>query len=341
MIKMAQNQRGLAILMVLLIVALLTTILAYAAESQLILMRRVTNQKMLEQSYQLAMGAEQWIINVLYEDLENEETQKTDHKQEVWNSLGETVNVQGGSVTVTVSDLSGVFNLNSLFLDKTKNKKSTKNFEAAVWVFNNLLLKLELDTRLTGNLVDWMDTDDSDSPVQRSNGGGPLYIGGAEDFHYTGLSKPYRAANQKLSSVGELRFVKGFNQKAIKKLAPYVTVLPTTQLKINVNTASEFLLEAMAKDFTVPPSTMPDILAAQQEEPWTRGKELIEQSQAEWMPEVGRVIDVRSQFFMVTSEASFGDLRYSMQNILYREFDLDSSGKPQPAKVLKRERVLL
>ena len=87
-----KQQQGVAVITVILIVALLTTLMAYAAESQLMLVRRVTNQNMLEQSYQLALGGEQWISTILQEVTESRNKEafnvNQDNRQKIIDSGG-------------------------------------------------------------------------------------------------------------------------------------------------------------------------------------------------------------------------------------------------------------
>jgi len=341
--KLNNQQQGVAVITVILIVALLTTLMAYAAESQLMLVRRVTNQNMLEQSYQLALGGEQWISTVLQQDAENPETKDVDHFGEAWNAIEESVTLEAGEITVKVLDQSGLLNLNALANYPSDPENVSPEFEGAVWILNNLMLLLELDTRLVGNLVDWIDENNADQPAKKKfqNGVAPLYAGGAEDSHYTGLDKPYRAANQKLSSIGELKYIKGFNEKIIKKLAPFVTVLPTTRLQINLNTAPEMLLQAMSNEPGGAPVNIADILEAQQ-----NPNETVDKAAAQgntWLPVAQQIVDVKSGFFTVTTQAKFGDLRYSMRSILYRSFEPNQkqASKVEPVKVVKRERILL
>ena len=338
-----KQQQGVAVITVILIVALLTTLMAYAAESQLMLVRRVTNQNMLEQSYQLALGGEQWISTILQEDAENSETRDADHFGEDWNAIEESVTLDVGEITVEVLDQSGLLNLNALANYPSDPDSVHPEFEGTVWILNNLMLLLDIDTRLVGNLVDWIDNNNADQPARKQTAAGvvALYAGGAEDGHYTGLEKPYRAANQKLSSIGELKYIKGFDQEIIKKLAPFVTALPDERLQINLNTAPEMLLKAMSNAPAGEPENLAEIVEKQQ-----NPDETVDKADAQgdsWLPVVQSIVDVKSQFFTVTTEANFGDLRYSMRSVLYRSFepDQDQANKVEPVRVVKRERILL
>src|SRR5262249_14462141 len=107
---------------------------------------------------------------------------------------------------------------------------------ADVGVFQRLLVLLNLDPMLANAVIDWIDAD-----------GNVTSPGGAEDVDYLNLKTPYRAANQPMTSVEELRMVKGFDPKTLLLLLPFVTVLPAgAHTAVNVNTASPELLAALA-----------------------------------------------------------------------------------------------
>ena len=59
------------------------------------------------------------------------------------------------------------------------------------------------------------------------------------------MDTPYRAANRAFSDVSELLQVKGFDKKTVEKLAPYISALPATGVRININTAPAGLLRIL------------------------------------------------------------------------------------------------
>ncbi len=134
-----------------------------------------------------------------------------------------TLPVEGGTIKVSIEDAQGRFNLNSVVNPASRQ------------VFDRLLQVLRLDPQLANAVLDWIDTDDLVSP-----GGG-----GAEDVDYLNFNPPYRAANQPMASVDELRLIRGFDAKTVAALLPYVTVLPVATNDINVNTASPVVLAAL------------------------------------------------------------------------------------------------
>ena len=207
-----KKQSGLAIMTVVLIIAIMVTLLGFMIESQHLLMRRITNQAVVEQAYQLTLGSEIWGIKVLERDAEQEN--QIDHLNEDWNALyvedGVSVDEGRGTLSTKVVDLQGLFNLN--------NTASSIGYIQ----FKNLLQALSLPTELADTLADWLDEDDT----VRNNG--------AELHEYSGLDPAYYIANTLLTSVGELKYVKGFTNEVINELAPHVTVLPVIDAKMNL-----------------------------------------------------------------------------------------------------------
>ena len=164
----------------------------------------------MEQAYQLAIASESWAGKVLERDKVDTEN---DHLLEAWNALEGQVQVEEAQLATAVIDLQGRFNLNNLAGDASW-------FEA----YKRLLRVLELDEALAESLRDWIDEDIDQQTAQ-----------GAEDYEYAVADPPYRAANQMLSSVGELRWVRGYSVEVISRLRDYVTALPESDLKININ----------------------------------------------------------------------------------------------------------
>lgn len=77
------------------------------------------------------------------------------------------------------------------------------------------------------SIADYIDVDDS-----------PRFHG-AEDSFYQSQTPPRHSANQMLFLTGELRQIKGITENIYQRLIPYVCVLPTTELSINLNMLTE------------------------------------------------------------------------------------------------------
>ncbi|MBA1723111.1 type II secretion system protein K, partial [Escherichia coli] len=98
-------------------------------------------------------------------------------------------------------------------------------------VFSALLINAGIDRGNTDEIVqsiaDYIDADDS-----------PRFHG-AEDNFYQSQTPPRHRANQMLFLTGELRQIKGITENIYQRLIPYVCVLPTSELSINLNMLTE------------------------------------------------------------------------------------------------------
>ena len=125
-----QAQHGVALISILLLLAVLATLTIYAVENQDLAIRRVENQMLAEQGYQVNSSGEQWVIKVLERDIENDlvradsEQSTMDHNGEIWGNLGPPVEVgdTGTTLLMTVEDLQGRLNVNNLLQGKQRQK---------------------------------------------------------------------------------------------------------------------------------------------------------------------------------------------------------------------------
>ena len=236
-----KRQKGIALITALLIVALATTA-AVTITAQL--QREISRNGNIihhDQAYVYALAAEDFARYGLKLDFDDN---KTDHLHELWHTIPVAEAIEGGTLEGKLSDLQGLFNLNSLANNKAQDIER----------FERLLKQLELTAheiqQITPALLDWLDHD------QTSRVG---Y--GAEDDYYQGLTEPdkaYFAGNRLLSSLSELRLIKSFNSAILKKLriTPSVNqetgeVLPAVftalpeYTTININTAPAEVLKSL------------------------------------------------------------------------------------------------
>jgi general secretion pathway protein K len=133
-----------------------------------------------------------------------------------------------GKLRVEIIDESGKLNLNSIvFPNGTVN-------QAFFPMAQRLLSNLKLPVDLCDAVADWIDVDDEPRP------------GGAETPYYRSQPTPYPAKGTPFDTYDELRLVKGFDEKTLKTLSPFVTVYNDGSgapfSRINVNTAPRQVL---------------------------------------------------------------------------------------------------
>jgi general secretion pathway protein K len=219
------RQRGIALLVAILLVAIGTIIAAALAYENAMTARRSAATFAFDQTILVGQAAEAlaaWGLR---------EVRKTDPSHiyigQGWDKpQGPFEVVPGVMLTAQLEDVSGRFNLNSLV-----NSDGTPN-KVAVAAFQQLLVNLQMEPMWAGYLVDWIDQDAT-----------PQNPDGAEDSVYMGQQPPYRTPNMYITSTTEILALPGFGRDRYKKLAPYIVALPI-DAKINICTAPGPVLDA-------------------------------------------------------------------------------------------------
>lgn len=290
------SQRGVAIIMVLLIVALATVLASYLAQQQQLWQRQVASQFDHAQARRLGIAGIDWARAVLADDAR---ANGTDHAGEMWTLRLPAMPVNNGEVTGVIEDRQGMFNLNSLVRNGVSSAPDIAQFQ-------RLLGLLDLPAELALALTDWID---SDSETQ--------YPGGAEDDYYLSLPQPYRTANHALVELGELSRIKGFDQRSIKRLRPFVSVLPiTSPSPINVNFASAEVMAAVIEGMSLADARM--MVQQRRGKPYKNMIDFQQRLHNNYNSLNINNFSVSSDFFWVTGRARVAHSQVTTQALLQR-----------------------
>jgi general secretion pathway protein K len=303
---MKQRQRGVALVMAVLIMALATILATEVGFRGFLDQRRTMNTFSLDQSFEIALGGEAWASDVLRRD-KMQSSQHDDFTEE-WatpippiplDDLGEGAEFEG-----QLEDMQGRFNLNSLVT--YDNSGAGQVDDNAVKRLARLLEVLELETKWAGIIADWIDSDNN-----------PGFPDGAEDPVYTNLSPPYRTANMPITRASELLALPEFGAERYRKLAPYVTALPAGT-SINLCTASPELLDSLvegSRQFTV----------GREAGKQTRAQRCFPNKQEfeagltpDQKQELGDLVDETSDYFLASIWVTLGTQRFTLYSLLYR-----------------------
>lgn len=240
-----QQQRGVALLVAILLVALGTIIAATMAYNNAMTARRAAATFEFDQALLAAQGAEALAAYGLQQ--QTQQSSQYIYPGQPWSQrLPPSEVAPGVTLEAHLEDLQGRFNINSL----VKTDGDTPN-QVAITVFQRLLTELGMDTKWAYLIVDWIDKNTNSSIPE-----------GAEDSVYMGMDPPYRTANLPITSTSELMALPGFTRADFDKLAPHIVALPVTA-QINPCSADGYVLDAITG--TVEWSDNPGALEKQRE----------------------------------------------------------------------------
>ena len=301
----ANPQGGFALLTVLLIVALVATMSSQLIYQQHLSIQRSAHMLHQAQSLSVAWGLEGWVKQGLKLDAQNNQI---DHLQEQWSQPLVSVPFEGGEISGQLYDLQGRLNLN--------NVQVANKVQREIWqkIIDRWAVQVGLKAPLSQVLTDWVDHDEERLPD------------GAESDAYLLMQPPYRAANQALVMVEELKSLQGFQQI---DYAPWLlikataTALPTVT-KINVNTASKSVLMALTDTLTEP--TVEGWLQLRKDQPandTVAFRAFIEKQTGQSVAELtlalpDAVISVRSDYFFMAGQVDYGQAKQGVSAIFYR-----------------------
>jgi general secretion pathway protein K len=292
-VSVHKRQRGVALITVLVVIAIGTTLAAAMIWDSYLGKRRTANIIDSDQATAYAIGAEEWAGEILRRDREKNDT---DNLGEIWATQLPPLPVDGGQIIGHIEDMQGRFNLNNLI------GKDGKPDKQAVAEFRRLLAVLNIDPTIIPAIEDWIDPDFN-----------PQFPNGAEDDYYLGLQPAYRAANRPMASITELRLVKGIDDKIYRQLSPYVTALPEAGTAINVNTASAPVIASLADGISE--ADAESFISARGEAGF---KSIGDFSEVFGRSVPDGLVTVSSHYFLVTEQVTIGTITVTMYSLMSR-----------------------
>ena len=286
------NQRGLALISVLLITAILVGLTTQILSSQHLVIQQNQNTFEQAQAVQYVLGAEELARQVLYDDAVNSGP-GVDHLEEFWAQPVLPLDLDGiGVMQAYVLDLNRCFNLNWLATDTDKSQYKR---------LQRLLTHLQLSPDLADLIRDWVDSDQQISGL------------GAEDSAYQLKTPPHFAANQPMLDLSELNMLIDVDPLEVQVLSGEVCLVPDTQSKINVNTAAAETLYALDNAISIQDAQA----IAQAARNYQNVAEFVQNH-----PEFAAVqqrLSVTSEYFLLVAEARLNRSRVSLTSVLYRD----------------------
>ncbi|MDB5681064.1 MAG: type secretory pathway protein [Sphingomonas bacterium] len=316
-----RNERGAALLTVLLLVAIVGALAAATMEKLNLSTRQAANAKAMEQARGWSQAAAIMAL-IRIESVRKDNTSRVSLAGG-WSDRPFALPIPDGIATARVHDGGNCFNLNSLVVQVNGNAYAART--AGVLQFARLmrLIGVSGSDSIAAASADWIDSDSA--PI----------TGGAEDAAYSGFQPAYRSANPLMADPSELRAVVGVTPQIYDKLRPYICTLPTAQpATINVNTIAPergALIAAMAPDTIGVEDvrrallTRPEAGWAQASEFWTAGSLAGKTAPGEALAATA----VTTQWFALITDVTIG-------GVTLRQTGLIDASQPQ-ARLVSRQ----
>ncbi|USD65182.1 type II secretion system minor pseudopilin GspK [Vibrio sp. SCSIO 43136] len=219
-------QRGVALIVVLMLLAIMTTIAASMTERLYTHFKRAGSQLNHQQAYWYSVGVEALAkagLERAYKDSD------TINLSQTWAIEEQTYPLDYGQARGHVRDMQSCFNLNAL-----SSVAATTNSQRPylVKVLQSLLEQQEVDAYQAEVVADsvWEYVSSSDTN---------LSISGVGSATYESLQPAYMAPNGLMADGSELRAIYQVEAPMVAKLNPLLCALPTSEWKLNVNTLKE------------------------------------------------------------------------------------------------------
>jgi general secretion pathway protein K len=306
MTRVLREEGGMALLLVLMIVAMLAALLTEFAFSTLVDLRLTETFRDSTRAYYLSKGGVT-VGRVLLQS----DTNDYDAGNEMWAQGVANYPVGDGFLSVSIEDQGGKLDINNLWNRIGKNPDSTR-VRQVYELFS--LLGLSEPENLVAALVDWLDEGDVETTeINLGLNDPPINARGTESPYYLRLDAPYPSRNGRMTSIEELRLIRGFTPEVFKQVAPHLTVNGSTT--INVNTASPQVLAAVIAGGTI--TTMGDaenaaeLIAAHRDVEPIRNiseiKDIPEISPEDYSRISTAGLSVKSDTFRIETEGGVGD----------------------------------
>ena len=310
-----RSQQGVALIVILLVLAVMVSIAASMADRLFTQFKRAQNQLNYQQAYWYSLSVEalaKYGIEQSYQD-----NPDSINLSQPWANEFNSLQLDYGTVSGKLIDAQACFNINALAGLETNAGSSQVPFLVAR--FQNLLEELEVENYQAETISQslWEYTDSNDSVNSPS---------GAEDSYYEGLSPAYLSANTLLADSSELRAVKEVSGDAMEKINSMICALPTSDLRLNVNTISvdhAALLVAMFYP-NLSASQAKEVLDGRGPDGWASIDDFMNQAVLsslgdEVKKEVKKYLSVDSKYFEMDAEVLVDNSRVRLRSLLFSD----------------------
>ena len=295
------KQSGIALIQVIFVIALLATVVSVIqVDNRREIVR--TYQKLAQyQAHEYLMSGETIAIQGLWLD---KNFNNIDHLEEDWAQIfgplpldaGQEGKILPGLISVQITDLNSLFDLNGLANQDSKGAELQTAFE-------NLLLAENIEPVIALNLKQWFDKDS-----------------GAE-YLYMNKQTPFQPSLRPMVDASELKRIEGMSERSFRTIEMLVTTLPSIE-QYNLNTINKKVLSALIPG--IPSDVIEKIISNRVGEAYTSVSNMFQRiglskEQQKLFPD--ELFKVTSDYFKINCMVTLAGNQYYQSSVVRRTLD--------------------
>lgn len=303
--RLRNNERGVALLAVLLGIALMTLLVVEFAMTAGLGFVSAANQANEMRAGFLARSGVNIGLGLLAADARAKvqpglQTQApNDNLTDAWAAPFPPMQLEGGKVSLTIVDEARKLNLNSMIQHNVPKQDQILKIQ-------RLFTVLDVNVELVQGIIDWI------TPAGANAAGG-----GSGDF-YMGLKPPYQPRYGPMPTIGDLQMVKGFNEAIFNRVSPFLTVMPETA--VNANTASPQVLASLEPELMEDQKLVQELIDERAIRPFSQPTDIMNIPDfAQIGQRIAKDVQMRSQFFTITGTGNYAGARKIITATFHRE----------------------
>lgn len=288
------EERGAALLSVLLLVAVMAVIAAIMLDRLHLATRLAGNGQAMTQARLYATSAETLAMARIKAMVDSSQERTVDRGGLLGREF--PLPLARGTAMARVDDAGNCFNLNSLVEADAQGvlKLRVAGLNQMRALMAGLGISAGESAIASDAIADWIDSDNVPSP------------NGAEDETYQGNTVPYRTAGRLIGDVSEIRSVRGMTPQFYERMRPWLCALPAAELSpVNINTLrpDQALLLSMLAPTAIPVDRARAVLSARPALGWANASDAlrglaVSEEAGGGVPQ-GQ-LQVRSRWFLLT-----------------------------------------
>lgn len=324
------EERGAALLSVLLLVAVMAVIAATALDRLTLATRLAGSAAAVDQGRAYVFAAEEIALTRVDRLVRRDASRLTLTGD--WLGRDFALPLPQGSGRARLKDSSNCFNLNALVAEAAPDRFTART--GAVMQFAGLMDGLGVPEgaaqAVAAATADFLDSDDVEAPL------------GAEDAAYRGPDGGYLPANRLMRDVSEWRAVRGVTPALYARMAPWICVLPVAEaVRLNINTLGPegAPLIAMLMPGEIGLADARAALAARPADGYGSSQRFWQSgpmAQHRPRPDVAEQIAMNSRWLMLEIEVEMGDGLVSSQSVIDAYGGRVTAGDARPVIISRK-----